>query len=385
MAGLVGKGVSVSYRPPVVTGAGEKGNLTGELGSLSFSTDAVMGFKSARISSSMHRRDAEDWIGYGLARDVRIRDEGANIVWEGFVDRIEAQLGTFNISRGPVTGLSNRTWVTYTLRDASVNPPVVIPGRPTTVADDARSQALYGVWEKMIPKGECLASEAQQERDRQLAQYAWPRSSGDLPLGEPGNVRVTIECKGYCYWLKAYPYADANAGTVTVKTKLQYVLAADPNGIFSADYSRMNANAALAGRSENSGSDGWTVAEALAGIGDGTGNRWLFGVYEGRRAEYRQAPTGITYEYLISEKEQRVHEVGVGEVHPWQMRPGRWMKVLNLLTSQTNPEQGRAEDLRFVFIERVTYNSPYMVTLTGARRSQLGQMIALKGFRGMGD
>lgn len=379
---LENAGLSITYRPPIVSGTGEGGTLTGDFSSLSMTKDAAGGFYSLGIGLKMDQADAEEWTMLGLGRDMTVKDEGGDVAWNGFLNSARASLGSVTFRRGPLTGVVNRCYGLYSERDTTVNPPAITPGQLTLLAQDAPSQAKYGIWEDMLNCGECTAVEAQQARDGHIARYKEPETSGDFTLGS-GTVDLTLDCLGYRAWLQAYPYQDLVGATVTIQTKMQAVLAADPNGVISTDYSHIGANATLAGRYENSGTPAWDVAKALTMARDAAGNRWTFGIYADRVAWYEQPAMTVTYRHAIADMAQKITSAA-GEIQPWAVRPGRWMMFVNLLSGRTVPTTDLSEDPRALFVERVQYDAPDRLTITGTRRDNKAQVIANTGFGGLG-
>jgi hypothetical protein len=167
---------------------------------------------------------------------------------------------------------------------------------------------------------------------------------------------------------------------------VQTILAADPNGIFSVDYSHVGYNAALAPRYENSGTAAWEVMKALTALGDANDNRWTFGIYDDRKAHYEQIPGGVTYQHRLSDPAQRIERIAGGELFAWDVQPGRWLYLPDFLTGRGQPEQAadRRSDPRFVFVEGVRFRAPNVAELTGTRVGRLAQILAKQGIGGTG-
>lgn len=375
-------GISVTYRPPVVSGVGPSGSLTGDWSGLNLVKDAAGGFLTATLTLHVDKDEAEDWAMAGLGRDICVKDGTGDVAWEGFLDSVRCRFGAVGFRRGPVSGIVNRCLSVYTECDTGVNPPARTPGLTTPLADAAASQARYGVWEKPLVCGECTYAEAVQARDGHLAEHAEPDSSGEFAAGG-GAVELTLECSGYWAWLQAYPYEELLGGTQTIQTKMQAILAADPNGVLSTDYTHLGPNATLSKRYEDSGTPAWDVVKGLVKERDAFGNRWTFGVYAGRVAWYEAAPGVVTYRHLVADQGQRIMSAA-GEVRPWAIRPGRWLFLTNLLSGRTPPVAALADDPRAMFVERVQYDAPDSVTITGTRRTNKAQVIAMQGFSGLG-
>ena len=148
-------------------------------------------------------------------------------------------------------------------------------------ADDAASQAKYGIIYKTLTTSALSQAEAEQVRDTAILEQAEPERNERDNLESVTSPRASITCLGYAHWLKAYPYENAATGVTTASAKLQAVLAADPNGIFSTDYSALAANGTVVGTQEIEGRTAWSVVQGIVSLGDGAFNRWLFGMYAG--------------------------------------------------------------------------------------------------------
>jgi hypothetical protein len=111
-----------------------------------------------------------------------------------------------------------------------------------------------------------------------------------------GNLTISLNCFGYIEWLKAYIYNVLTAGDTTLSVRIIAVLAADPNGIISTDYSKITLNALPVPAWENDNPKALDYINGLVVRGDAAFNRYTFGIYAGRRAYYTVMPT--TQEYI---------------------------------------------------------------------------------------
>lgn len=383
-------GLSISYSDPLIQSprAAYLGELRAEVGEHEHETAAVGGYLNARFTLAGDRIDANDWFEHGLARDIRVLGPYLDTKWHGFVNSISVGVGQYAATVGPLVDIANRVYVVYSQRDTTVDPPTVIPGAITTLAEDADSQGLYGIWEKQVTGGETDQAGAELVRDSWLREYKDPVADEPrVVLEAGGEVTVSVECLGYYAWLLAYPYQDtAGSGTVTCQTKVLTIVAADPNGIFSTDTTHVDYNPALAPRYENSGTTAWEVMKALVALGDANDNRWLFGVYDDGRTHYWQAPTAVAYQHRLSDPAQRIERLGGGELFAWDVEPGQWIYLPDFLTGRGQPEQAadRRRDPRFIFIESVRFRTPDTAEITGTRVGKLAQILAKQAIGGTG-
>lgn len=381
-------GLSIAYGDPLVKSprAAHLGELRKEVSAYEHETAAVGGYYSARFDLAGNLVNVNDWFEHGPGRHLEVHDPDMKVVWEGFANQVGINAGQYAATRGPLVEVANRVYVIYSERDTTVNPPVVIPGMITTIAQDTDSQARWGIWEKAVSGGETDATGAAYLRDVYLAESAEPATDDPrVVLEAGGQVSVSVECLGYWAWMLAYPYQDTTGGTVTCSTKVQAILAADTNGIFSVDYSQIATNAALAPRYENSGTPAWNVMKALTALGDINNDRWTFGIYEDRKAHYERIPDDVDYQHRLADPSQRVETVIGGEIAPWEVQPGKWLYLPDFLTGRGQPEQtaDKRHDPRFIFIEGVRYRAPYTVEITGTRVGRLAQIQAKQGLGGV--
>jgi len=382
---------TVIVSTPVITGRKWLYTWQSEVSECSHTSSATLGYESAIFTVSM-AIDAgvatlNDWILRGLGRDITITDESGIGVWEGFVNQVSIQLGTLMIAVGPLVDIANRVSVVYSFIDDTTDPPVVGDQTITTLADQDESVFQYGIWEKQYTGDESTTTQAELLRDVILNDAAWPITTKTIQSASAVPV-VTLECRGYADWLTAYLYTQtAASGTVTTETRIQEVLAADTNGIFSTDYSKIATNGTLASNFEDTDKNALTVIKDAVALGrnvsTGVYRRWLFGIGAGRRAHYYQVPETIMYENTLRDGDEIKLWTG-STVKPWAVKPGQWLFFSDFLTG-TEPPVSLDElqrDPRALFIESCTYSAPYGLTVNGARIGSIKQAMAAYGLGG---
>lgn len=346
---------------------------------------AMNGFDNATLTIRGEWKWVENWWFEGIGRDIQVFNPDLNTVWRGFVNSLSVSIGPLSASRGPLVDIGNYAYVVYSrILDDSVTPPVVGDSTLTTAAQDTDSIAQYGQWEKVLSGGTCIPGTAERYRDTYIEEYRLPISSEELNLDSGQEVQLRISCLGYWAWLKAYLYSDATASTVTITTKLQNILAADTNGIFSSDYSYIDANAYLATREESDNPTAYSVVMATVPIGDVNDNRYTFGVWEDQIARYREITTlAPAYEHFLTDDKVRVAGYGGGnEVEYWDVRADEWLFAGDFLEGQVPDTVDRRQDDRFIFAERVRYSIPDRLSINGMKISTLPQFMAKMGMGG---
>lgn len=346
--------------------------------------NAVGGYWSAEIKFSARQDFAEDWYTNGLGRDICVSNLSLAEIWNGFVNEIEVQIGTLTATRGPLIDVSNRVDLVYSTVDTTTDPPVVGMRENTGVSNDTDSQAIYGIIEKILSTGGATQTTAEQIRDTYLEENKDPETSQRITIGESSEPVVTLKCLGYVHWLELYTYTSTTTGTRAYNTRIQDALAADPNSIFSTDYSGLTANAATVPRYDNDDRTGWQVIKGIISKGDTSYNRYTFGIYQNRKAYYDVVPSNIEYYHKLSDNRQRIERLDGVEIKPWDVLPARWLQISDWLIGRLPPTSDLRSDPRNMFIESVQYTAPYGLSISGNKINTLPQILGQLGLTGIG-
>jgi len=342
------------------------------------------GFVSASITIAGSKEYVEEWIADGLGRHIEIYNSDLAVVWSGFVDAYDAQVGTLATSGGPLMNVVNRTTVMYTPIDYSADPPARGPLTETLTADDADSQTKYGILETVYNGGERADYSAYRVRDALIQDMKDPSRSERVIPGQATSASITLNCKGYFNFLSKYVYNDTTTGSISVRNKILAALGDDPNNVISIDYSKIDENLILVAASETDNKTAWDVINGLVSIGTATDERTFFGVYENERVIYFQTPTDIEYLHRIADRDQRVKTYDGGAlVRPWDVRPAQWIFLPDYLTGRVQALTDLRQDPRNILVERVLYTAPYMLEINGQRFGTLPQLLAKTGLGGI--
>ena len=347
-------------------------------------TRAAGGWWSASLSFAGSQMEVEEWYENGLGRHVEVRDSSGELVWAGFVDSVDITVGTLSATAGPLLEAANRVSVAYTpILDTA--PMLTGAQTVTTIADDEPSQDRYGILEEVVSGGEMLddgtTDDAAQYRDTYIAEHRWPATDERLSLGAGQEAKATLTLMGYVHFLQRYVVDEATSAACSIYTKITDALADDPNGLFSADYSYMDANAFLVSRLEDKNRNAWAVINEMVNLGDANDNRYTFGVYEGQRFHYKQVSDIPLYQHRLGQAAVQIEDYGRGtRVDPWDVLAGEWVFLpdflAGLIAARDLPIR---TDHRYVFTEEVTYTAPHEVEITGGRYATLAQWLAKKG------
>lgn len=131
---------------------------------------------------------------------------------------------------------------------------------------------------------------------------------------------------------------------------------------------------------------------ALGGASDNY--RRLFGVYDDRVIHLNSIPSTIDYTVKASSFGAPIREAGTDAiVQPWNIRPGKWLRILDASLAEVEIESGEVlylggsasqRELRqhpsLIFIESITFTAPYDFALNGGKTDTVSAQIAKLAF-----
>lgn len=344
------------------------------------------GYWDATIVLSMTRAEAESIFSRSIGRDATLFDNRGKF-FNGFVDTYEINYGAFTVMRGPLLNVANHVRAAYSVLDTSDVTNIVGMREITPVAQDTTSQNLYGIHQRVLSVGGSTELNAEQIRDTHIEENKDPESTQRISLGASGRpVVVTFTIAGYAQLFEKYILENASTGEQNADVKIEWILGQDPNGIFSTDYSKIDVNATQVPILENEYRTAWQGIKSAVSKGDSSFNRWVFGVYLDRIAQYNQIPLTVEYEFKVADKQQAI--LGAqGRVDPWRVLPGKWCKVSDVLPGAQSPINPSTttelrNDPRMIFIESAAYSSPNSLNLEGSKVGQSQQLLARLGLGG---
>ena len=379
-------GLTVLANSPVLSSrtGGTQYVYTDELSEYAHTRSAFLDFDKAIIGLKGDHLNAEDWIEFGLGRDISVFDAGLDASFNGFANSIEIIVGGLTLKIGPLLGIGNRISAVYAVQDNTVNPPTVGDRTLTTIVQDTDSQSKYGIIEKVISVGQVSTTDANQARDAYLEENSFPETSqGINSMGIGDGITIRIESLGYGYWLKAFVYnQNVVAATTQISDKIEAILTAETavNGLISTDYSEITFNGVLVAAYENDDPYGLTMIKELVSYGGAAYNRHLFQLNKDRQAIYFPKPVDWVYKYAIEDGIIRTR--AGAEIMPWAIRPGRWIFVTDFLTGRTE-DTNIERDPRMVFIEAIDYTAPYGYKIEGSKSNTIKQILSQFGMKGL--
>ena len=380
-------GISIIVGEPILSNRidGTDYSYTTELSEYSHKRSAFLDYDKASIELKGNHLKAEDWMEYGLGRDVSAVDAVLDVSFNGFINSIEIVAGGLTIKRGPLLGIGNRVSAVYAELDNTVNPPTVGDRTVTTIVEDDLSQAEWGIVEKVVSAGQISTLEANQLRDAYLEENKIPETSqGINSMGSGPGITIRMECLGYGYWLQAFVYnQNVVSATTQISDKIEAVLTAESlvNEVITTDYGKIAFNGVLVSAYENDDPYGLTMIKELVAYGDVNYDRFLFQIDPNRNAIYKEQPQEPFYQ--ISIEENQLKTGGGAKVQPWSIRPGQWIFVNDFLVGTSPASDYPRDDPRMIFIESVDYTAPYGYRIQGSKSSTVKQILSQFGMKGL--
>ena len=343
---------------------------------------ALGGFWSANLTMRLPLHDLEDWLEYGVGRQVQVKGRGTKLAWEGIVNRVSVNVGGYSMTVGPYLDIANKVKLAYSIF-------LQLGGGNATgirvVSDytsNLLSQSKYGILAKNFSVGGIDTAAVAGLQAMLLERYSQPPRSEELSLpGETGlrYIDLKLECIGYAHLFQKYTYSSTTAGTQNLSAKLAAIVAAEPNALFS---SSVATNTIQVPATQNDDAEAWGLIKALIALGDTSLNRYTFGVYEGRRATYKPVSNSVVYVRPLREGASVIQDAQGGLLQPWEIRPGCYVLVTDLLpgkpvASDLNDEQ------RAIYADTVQYRMPDSLVINGAHAFRVEQRMAQMGLSGV--
>lgn len=381
MSKLSDMGISITARTPIFSGTQRNvdTNLHRELTSYSHELLANGGYWASDIEFAANKPLAEDWLARGVGRDIIVRNSAGTLIFRGVVNVVTATVGGVEFTRGTLLEITNQLQVIYQTVVYQTNPPVGGSRQQGGLKSNAASQDAYGVMHTYLSGGVGNTLEMDAFGDNFINERSQLQSGLLFNLAATAVPTIKLEIIGYVQLMAKYPYVQiVNSGTENASTKIQNILMADPNGLYT-DFSKIQVNTTQVPQFENEQADAWEILKDVVARGDGSGNRWVFRIMGDLVPYYEPAPTAVEYTYKIADKEPRLSTKS-GRVDPWDVKPGKWTMVTDWLIGDAVADLER--DPRTSFIESVRYSSVWGLQIDGSKDGRLGQQMAKLGLGG---
>lgn len=380
------RGFTIDYFQRLAQGQGWLGSLNVSVQNWRHNIAAFGGFDTAEFTLVEPDVSVEDWVANGLGRRIVAADETLSPMWEGFVDSITVTRSGLSITYGPISDIANRVFAIYSGVDTSVYPPVIGVRKKSPTSNDLGSQQIWGIWPEILS----LAGVSDANSDLLVAMYMKerrkPQRNTNFSFGG-GDNSMTVKCIGWYNTLRyPYNYTLNTGGTLAMTTRLQQILNAQPNaGWVSSDYSNLKANNTPVVSYQNDDQLALEQIKGYTAMGDESNNRWLFGVYEDRKAHHYPVQNLVEYQIFLRDPRQTVLDRNNAVVPAWRIRPGKWAFFADYMPGLGAPETNLEDDQRAILIENMQFDIrvPIEFQINGGHNSRYEQKSAKLGLRGI--
>ena len=320
-----------------------RGNLTRHAPDWQRSIRAIGGFWTGSFTITADTMGRAEMVNlYNTAIGQRVVESVSSLVtWEGEIVELRLTLDGLTYLRS----LDVERWH----NKVAVRHPTGI----TAWAEDTDSSDIYGESCYIDTVGNPYgATAAEARRNRILSENAYPRSrpTGGLASaeGQPAENRLEVTCAGYVFGMnrryQASDIATANlsAQITTLVGNSEFVTA----GRISTNTLQVPVQAV------GIYSRLWDTIADFIEAGDANGNRYIGGVWAGRKFHYQAAETAQTHVW----RNGRLYDKAGTLVPPPLIRPDIIVRLANSPSSVYAPS---GEDLdRCVYIEEVEFTAP---------------------------
>lgn len=349
---------------------------------------AMGGFDTASCQLAVDRKVGEQAIEQWIGNRVAVYAQNAAIpIWEGLISRIIWKSGAA-VFTASIDEMFNKVRVTYSQRNATPNTQLTTPVSNTT------SQGIFGIKEGNIDSYGNNSTSADITAkttlaNRYLATRAYPKVSTAFGSSSANDL-LSVEMVGFyktLEWETLDPGALAGAATPSAWFGFWFVTAGASR--FSnlatffdnTDQTQIATNATF-NYIPASGQTYWNNVIAATDPGDGT-NRYVAAMTPTdpntgtRRLYYQPANTAVEYTLSTRRDVGRVRTVYGAPVPPWEVRPDRSVRVMDVLTGWNLT----GDDPREFYTEAVNYDAESQtVSLQSADNIELEGALQLDNY-----
>jgi hypothetical protein len=300
---------------------------------------AMGGYATAQLNLSMPEVDAYrllSRIGCRLKVMSPLAQNASNIVWDGMIYTISIDDGRNAVNRS-LANLYNQVRVSYSTItfDASGNQ---VFGTQVTTADanNATSQALYGIRELKYAIGGATQADAEQLRNTLLSQYQNPLATQTNARrgggGSLSNVRVQLDAVGWWETLDKRFYVQT---AITASGNVDVPLKAGLTSVgqfINSDQAGIASNTFQTTRYSEGSQTSQSYFSKLCALGGPNSRRFYLQILDDARPSYFEEPITIAYRARRLDATEAVYDASTGAVvPPWAVLPGRIISFDDLL------------------------------------------------------
>lgn len=306
------------------------------------------GFESMQVSLAVTLDEAIEWLMNGLMRPVIVSSPDAEIVWEGYLSGVQAQIGQKQASLTLDT-MANRVRCAYSTTGGA-------PGVTSPVSDTA-SQAIYGIKDRVVSLNAADATAAGYRAAVVLSDAAFPKSreSTRATTGSPGDIQLSLSFAGWYGVLDWLLTSNTTTATAVTTTQVGTLLSgyAAVNTFFSSSTVYITASGVSSPQLIEANTTYREAIEDRLKLGNGS-DPLAWGFYEDRtfrvEAWAGANPGTITYQEFAGDA--NIYDTAGGVVLPWNVRPNAISQVNELL--DIGPPSGAPDAAARKYVGRVT-------------------------------
>ena len=280
---------------------------------------------------------------------------GDVFVTGGANDSIYAYKDRGLTTRGWNGDYSGKTPLTYIVSDVERGG----KAEETAWSETTDSSDLYGESCYIDVRGEMPPAAATALRDRRLTENAYPKSvpidglSSDATQGN--EARLQVVCAGDVFGMqRRYMETDVQPDDISNQVALLVDGSADAAEYVTAGTIDSNTTLTPVIPGGNMARRLWDWVEELADMGDSSGNRWIAGVYDGRKLNYEAAATTVAYYW----RNGRLTDAAGHPVRPTLIKPNIIVRVDDVLWGVTSGGGNAWQNMRQFYVEEVEFIAP---------------------------
>lgn len=305
---------------------------------------------------------------YGLGSHIEALNSAQSVIWEGFVNKIDANFDNFTITlqcEGYAAFLDyeyqNAASGAYTLREKLIQ---LLTTEPNSIF--STDYSLVETNTLSVLKEELNNKKALQIM-KDLIKLGGDSNNNRRIFGiTEGRKLLVEEIPSVAEYLTPLPTSVSvgpltnitnNASTKYKNTDLDVEVLTD-----EANNTTSQERYGIFRRVLNGGEASQTNAEAIRDVY----------LNENKDPETSQTFSGTTI----------VTDINGNQIEPWDVVPGKWLEFTGIPAGLSEEDDLRS-DLKYMFVEGVTYTAPINISLTGVKVSRLDQRLAKLGLGGI--
>lgn len=322
------------------------------------------GFDTASCQIAVDRKVGEVAVEQWIGNRVAVFAQNAAVpIWEGLISRVTLKAGAA-VFTASLDDMFNKVRTTFSQRNATPNTQITTPVNNTT------SQGIYGIKEGNIDAfgNDSISADVTAKTtlaNLYLATRAYPKVSTAFG-GSSSNDLLSIEMVGFyktLEWETLNITAAAGAATPTVWFTTFFITAtaarfSNLSTFFDATDQTQTATNATFNFIPSNGQSYWQGVVGATQPGNGS-SRYVASITPtdpntgSRRFYYQLANTTVEYTLQTRRDVGRVRTLFGAPVPPWEVRPDRGVRVMDILTGWDL----LGDDPREFYLEAVNYDA----------------------------